>query len=266
MSKRGDGSLVTVADWDGFPWLLHGFSTRVGGVSTVYAGDGAAELNLGYTREDDPKNVETNRGLAMERVAGAAEGLATVQQVHGIEVLAVDRGGAGGEADGLVTATPGLMLGVVVADCVPILIADVRRRLVGAFHAGWRGTAAGMAGAGVARMLAEGAHAEDLVAAVGPSIGPCCYHVGAEVRDRFPAGVYRGQCLDLWESNRRQLLEAGVQRISVVEDCTACSRLGDDQRRYFSHRAEGGATGRMMGLIGVAKVSRSNAPGPEKLF
>ena len=257
-----------IAAWSEYTWLRHGFTTRRGGVSRVYAGDGPAELNLGFTPEDDPDAVRQNRRQAVTAVAGEQAELATVRQVHGTSVLAVTTGGLAGEADGLVTGSPGVVLGVMTADCVPILLADVRRQLVGALHAGWRGTAAGIAGVGVARMLEMGAHGEDLVAAIGPSIGPCCYQVGDEVRRAFldraegraegAAGLFQGESLDrldLWESNRRQLVQAGVPagRVSLVAECTACTRLPDGRRKYFSHRAEHGRTGRAMGLIGIAR-------------
>jgi uncharacterized protein, YfiH family len=168
------------------------------------------------------------------------------------------------EADGSITDLPGVMLGVQTADCVPVLIADVNRRAVAAIHAGWRGTVARIVEQGIARMREEyGSRPEDMVAAVGPSIGACCYAVGQEVRSEF--GVRLGYAdalframddgqlhLDLWEANRRQLLDAGVsgERITVMGECTACM-LSRGQRKYFSHRAEHGFTGRMMSMIGV---------------
>jgi YfiH family protein len=226
---------------------------------------GQGELNLGFTADDDPEAVTENRRRLVE-AAGGGE-LVTLRQVHSTQVMAVDgadearrmmpHGRAGCEGDGLLTAAAGLLLGVFVADCVPVLVVDTRRRLVGACHAGWRGTAAGMAGIGVRALEALGGRVEDIVAAVGPSIGPCCYAVGEEVRSRFAAGDLFAQrddamYLDLWEANRRQLLAAGIaaERVSVVEECTACARVGG-RRKYFSHRAEKGFTGRAMGVVGV---------------
>ncbi len=203
--------------------------------------------------------------------------LVNVRQVHGnvVRVIRAEDGVFEGrletaegkavlEGDGLVTDVPGVLLGVGTADCVPVLVVDVEKRAVGAFHAGWRGTVAGIVGEGVAAMRREyGSRPEDLRAAVGPSIGACCYAVGEEVRSQFRerfgyadelfregAGLY----VDLWEANRRQLLDAGVAagRIEVVGECTACTREPDGRRRYFSHRAGAGRTGRMLNLIGVA--------------
>ena len=260
--------VVKVPEWERFSWLRHGFSTRAGGVSDVY---GPAELNLGFTDADEAERVRENRRRFAEAVAGDARPMVVVRQVHGAAVLTGDApmlagdGRARFEGDGLVTADAGVLLGIQVADCVPVLVADTRLRVVGALHAGWRGTVAGIVGAGVARMQAEfGTRPEDLMAAVGPSIRACCYSVGDEVRERFGAGFgYAselftlrgdGMYLDLAEANRRQLMDAGVSAgaISVLAECTGCGRFGDGRRKYYSHRMEEGFTGRGMGAVGVA--------------
>ncbi len=252
-----------VGGWEGFGWLRYGFSTRWGGVSTVYGGH---DLNLGFTRDDDAVRVAGNRATFLGEVAPGAAGIVTVRQVHGTGVVRVE-GGEGGalEADGMMTDAEGVMVGIQVADCVPVLVADVRRRAVAALHAGWRGSAAGIVEQGIGRMReAYGSEPGDLIAAIGPSIRGCCYTVGDEVRgvfaDRFgySAELFlqreEGLCLDLAEANRRQLKDAGVpeSRISVVQECTACARV-EGRRKYFSHRAEKGFTGRAMGLIGIAR-------------
>ena len=240
-------------------------------------GSGGGEMNLGFTPEDSPLAVEENRRRLVAEAGGGPWQLVVVQQVHGTVVREVsaanvaegmDEGRGRWAADGLVTGEPGLLLGVGAADCVPVLVADVRRRVVGGFHAGWRGTAAGMAGHGVAEMAARfGTRAEDCVAAVGPSIGSCCYEVDEAVLEGFQAGPAAGDCggvfrpsqthgrwqLDLWAANRLQLRRAGVPdaAIAVLGECTACTREIGGGRRYFSHRDEGGRTGRMLGVIGV---------------
>jgi YfiH family protein len=191
------------------------------------------------------------------------------------------------------TREQGLMLGVQTADCVPVLIADTKTRAVAAFHAGWRGTLARIVEQGVGRMRMEfGSRPKDLVAAIGPSIGLCCFAVGEEVRSEFESQFgYAEELfsevfdsdpvrekypmlfltarapghsnlgpqihLDLWEANRRQLLDAGLKAkaIRVVGECSACSRLKNGRRKYFSHRAEHGFTGRMLSVIGVVGKS-----------
>jgi YfiH family protein len=158
--------------------------------------------------------------------------------------------------DGLITNVPALLLTVQVADCIPVLVLDPVRRAVGAFHAGWRGTVAGIVGVGVAAMSTEfGCDPADMLAAIGPGIGPGSYVVGSALRDEFVAAFPYGSSLfdeqmrlDLWEANRRQLVDAGLLagNISVLGEDTATQT-----DRFFSHRAEGGFTGRMMAAIGI---------------
>ncbi len=263
---------MPVPAWVSFPWLRAGFSVRQGGVSQVYGPD---EQNLSWTAEDDAARVAANRGAYLAAVArGAAMELVTLQQIHGCVVRDIDAetgplmsasGRAVLQGDGLITQTPGRMLGMVTADCVPVLVADTRLRAVGAFHAGWRGTVARIAEHGIAMMRARyGSHSQDLVAAIGPSIGPCCFLVGDEVRAQFVAEFPYGEALvstsagglhlDLAEANRRQLLTAGVptENVQLLAECTACTRTADGARKYFSHRAEQGFTGRMLSVVGVA--------------
>ncbi len=275
-----DVGIVRVAGWERNVWLRHGFSTRAGGVSTVYSA-GSGELNLGWTKEDDPACVRENRGRFLRLAGGEMSGnrgmrMVNVRQVHGnlVRVIRAEDGVFEGkfetaegkavlEGDGLVTDVPGVLLGVGTADCVPVLVVDVEKRAVGAFHAGWRGTVAGIVGEGIDAMRREyGSRPEDLMAAVGPSIGACCYAVGEEVRSLFRERFgyadelfreRKGLYVDLWEANRRQLLEAGVAaaRIEVVGECTACTREMNGRRRYFSHRAEAGTAGRMLNVVGI---------------
>ena len=275
-SKVPEVRVVTVPGWGQYPWLLHGFSTRAGGVSSVYGGN---TLNLGWTKEDNPALVAENRRRFLSAVDANDEAvLVGVRQVHS-GVVKVIREGDGAlegrlqtaegkallEGDGLITDVRGVLLGVGTADCVPVLVADVKKRAVGAFHAGWRGTVARIAEHGVAKMIAEfGSRPEDIVAAVGPAIGACCYTVGEEVRGefgrqfRYADELFRGKNgdihLNLWEANRRQLLDAGVdsERITVIGECTACARDGNGDLRYFSHRGEKGTAGRMLNVVGVA--------------
>lgn len=281
----GDGvEIVRVPDWARYRWLRHGFSARGGGISPVYGRD--TDLNLGWTKEDDPGSVAENRRRFLRSVGGDLAGedgqqtgwrMVTLRQVHSASVRAV-RAGDGAlegrletaegkavlEGDGLITDIPGVLAAVGTADCVPVLVVDVARRAVGAFHAGWRGTVAGIVGQGIAAMREEyGSRVEDLVAAVGPSIGACCYAVGEEVRGAFGERYGYAEELfhkadgamsvDLWEANRRQLLTAGlgVEQIAVLGECTACARDARGERRYFSHRAERGVAGRMLSAVGV---------------
>jgi YfiH family protein len=267
-------------------WLWHGFSTRRGGVSLAY---GASALNLGYTVDDDREAVARNRRLLVEAVTEDSEtSLITVKQIHSNIVVHAHKPDADhpapGKADGLITSEPGLLLAILTADCIPVLVADRRLRVVGAFHAGWRGTVKRIVECGVGRMRLEfGSRPEDLAAVIGPGIGGCCYAVGDEVQAAFDSQfVYARELfhevydpdpvrlkypmlflnqrapghapaltslhLDLVEANRRQLVDAGVkpERIQWVGGCTNCRT-----DLFFSHRAEQGRTGRMMAVIGI---------------
>ncbi len=272
-------------------WLVHAFSTRHGGVSRVYGGNA---LNLGFTPNDSRAAVERNRKLFLKEL-GVANGrrswpLVSLRQIHSDLIHRVDRvqGDRMPEqplaGDGMVTDTPGLVLAVQTADCLPIILADRKRRAVGVFHAGWRGTVERIVEKGVGEMRKHfKSDPRDLVAAIGPGVQGCCYEVGEEVRTKFEAQFAYASSLfrqvkesdpvrekypllfltarapghselpvklflDLVEANRRQLLDAGVlaRNIEATAPCTACHT-----ELLFSFRAEKGVTGRLMGAAGL---------------
>jgi polyphenol oxidase len=181
------------------PELIHGFSTRIGGKTTVYqrGEPGKSDLNLAFTDSDDRKIVTANRELFLSAVTEGKEilGLVTLRQIHSSlirRVRAQDVQGNGMSAilkgDGLMTDEPGVLLGIQTADCIPVLLADRKNRAVAAFHAGWRGTLARIVENGVGRMRLEfGSRPEHLIASIGPGIGQCCYSVGEEVQQEFEA-------------------------------------------------------------------------------
>ncbi len=271
----------------------HGFSTRTGGVSTVCgdAEEAGSALNLGFTASDARDSVLENRARLLHKVFWAERGrstpLVTLRQVHSAIVHRVGAAQAAEQAvlagDGLMTDEPGIAIGIQTADCVPVLVADRKLGAVAAFHAGWRGTLHRVVESGIGRMRVEfGSAPEDLVAAVGPAIGQCCYSVGEEVEHEFrsqfsyaeelfcevfdsdpvrkkypmlflsqraPGHSNLGPSLhlDLQEANRRQLLDAGLaaNAVEIVDKCTNCRT-----DLFFSYRAEQGLTGRMLALIG----------------
>jgi hypothetical protein len=300
--------VIRPAGWEAYPWLRAGFSTREGGATTAFGNP--ADLNLGWNVNDPAETVASNRKRFLEAVVAPQSGsksaeLVAVRQFHSPLIRTVGPEGGGIPAtaplispegrpvlrgDALITSRRDVLLAILTADCVPVLVADTRRRVVAAFHAGWRGTLARIVERGIGTMrLQFGSRPKDLIAAIGPGIGACCYSVGEEVRfdfesqfayapslfsevydsdpvkDKYPLLFLTARApghsnigpqthLDLIEANRRQLLDAGLSasKISVVGECTACTRLPNGQRRYFSHRDEHGYTGRMLSVIGVA--------------
>jgi polyphenol oxidase len=236
--------------------IRHGFVGRTGGVSIGEF----ASMNLSYWVGDDEPAVDAN----WERLRRAVPELGTVarlNQVHGNVVHAATRETAElrPAGDGLVTAEPGVTLGIFTADCVPILMVDAKRKVAGAMHAGWRGVLADIAGVGVRAMVQLGARASDIRAALGPSIGQCCFEVDAELGDRFGrdiagarnhtrAGRPGKAFIDLRAVVRDQLERAGLAsaNIASVGPCTRCA-----SDRFFSRRAAGGkTTGLQMSFIG----------------
>ncbi len=186
--------LLHIEVWKKIPWLWHGFSSRRGGVSRAYCCEGApGELNLGLTIADDRALVLQNRQLFAEAISGSPETpLITLKQFHSkaiVKAYGASEGAA--KADGLVTEAPGVLIAVQTADCIPVLVADRRQRVVAAFHAGWRGTVNRIVESGVGKMRLEfGSRPEDLIAAIGPGVGPCCYAVGEEVLTDLRIAVF----------------------------------------------------------------------------
>jgi len=259
----------------------------MGGFSKAY---GAPSLNLGFTKEDRRETVEKNRAVFLQGLGAVSAKknlplLVTLRQVHSDLIHVVN--GASADpivGDGLITDTPGLVLAVQTADCLPVMLVDSKRKAVGMFHAGWRGTLRRIVEKGVGEMRRNfGCEPKDLQAAIGPGIRQCCFEVGPEVRVRFEAQfAYAGKLfreikepdpvrekypmlfltarapghselpiqlfLDLAEANRRHLLDAGLSAnsIEVSPLCTACRT-----DLLFSYRKEKGITGRMMAVVGI---------------
>lgn len=241
--------------------FVHGFSTRGGGVSPPPFDT----LNLGRRWGDADENVAENR-----RRLRAAVGLPLTfaRQVHGAAVRRVHAGEtpavvAAAEADALYTTDAGLAVGVYVADCVPLLLADPRTAACGAVHAGWRGTVAGVTAEAVAAIVRAGARPDELRAALGPCIRACCFEVGPEVAAAF-ASAFPGAPVvqerpgakphvDLPLANVLLLQRAGL-RAQSIDDAGACT-MCDPDGRFYSYRRWGTATGQQVGFIGRAAVT-----------
>jgi YfiH family protein len=204
---------------DQFSWLEHGFGTRAVAPATV-------------------------------------ESLATVRQIHSDVVRQAEAPGVQGDGDALITARSGLRVGVKTADCVPLLIADARRKAVAAVHAGWRGTAASIAVRAVEHLeAAYGSRRRDLWVAVGPAIGPCCFEVGGDVAVQFAAWLPECEFaahaakvwIDLHTANVRQLLAAGIpeNQVSPSAPCTKC-----EPELFHSFRRDREHAGRLISWIG----------------
>ncbi|PYD64410.1 hypothetical protein CFR72_02725 [Gluconacetobacter entanii] len=256
-----DGPVVRAGLLDHVP---HGFFTRLGGVST----GPYASLNCSMRSGDDPAALRENRARVARTVGVAAENLLGVTQVHGNDVVSVTapwEEGQGARADAMVCARPGLALGVITADCAPVLFADARGHVVGAAHAGWRGAAAGVLEATVAAMCALGSRAMDIRAVVGPCIARDSYEVGADMRDAVLALDGAGEMFftparreghyqfDLAGYCVARLHRAGVGQADALGIDTLT-----DEARFFSHRrrtlAGGGKIGHQISVITIPHV------------
>lgn len=261
MHRIADNGLIyyqfeSLAPFAGADTLRHAVFTRRGGVSLPPY----ATLNTGHSVGDDPAAVSENHRRLCRALGTEPEVIASASQVHGVGVAVLDvddRGRARPRTDALLTARRGVPLMQRYADCVPLLLYDPVRRVLGLAHAGWRGTVGGMAIEAVRAMTeAFGTRPADLIAGVGPSIGPCCYEVGPEVAQQVRRQFEMGGSwllpqnggsvhLDLWAANRWQLESAGVGQVEVGGLCTACHT-----DEFFSHRAEKGRTGRF-GVLAI---------------
>jgi polyphenol oxidase len=261
------------------PWLVHGFSTRPGGVSEL---QGEKVLNLGLAEWDSQESVLENRRHFQSALGAGGLTLVTLRQIHSDVVQLFETPPAVPcRGDASATNRASLLLAIQTADCVPILLVDPKKRAVAAVHAGWRGTLQRIVAKTIGTMHMQfGTKPADLLAAIGPSIGGCCYEVGTEVAAEFksqfpnasawfdelrtgdepnplqwlnmkPPGHQpppKNVLLDLRKANRAQLLDAGLhpQSIFVSDLCTACRR-----DLLFSYRKEGAKTGRLLAVIGI---------------
>ena len=257
-AQRGTIEYLESGKFSALDFLTHAFCTRCGGISQPpYDGLNVGDI-VGDREDDRLQNLEM-----VKDSFGIPDGrLILMRQVHGDRIHLIEKDDPlpeePPECDGLITDRPGVALGIRTADCVPLLFVDLACRVIGVAHAGWRGTALGIA----ARMVATfkdrfSSRPEDIRVGIGPAIGLCCYEVDVPVRSVFAAtpdaGLFFRPCLqkerwmvDLALATRLQMLAAGVpgENIQNAALCTACR-----QDLFFSHRSSGGRTGRQISLI-----------------
>lgn len=248
-----------------FPFIRHGFSTRLGGISSgIYA-----SMNLSFNRGDDDQKVMKNYELIAEELGTSTTHMVAAKQTHTTNVLKVgsDRCGMGitekrdfDDIDGLITNEPGVCLVTAHADCVPLFFVDPARKCIGLSHSGWRGTVGKIAVNTVKKMQENyGSNPADLIGVIGPSICKDCYEVSEDVADEFKKAYNTEQAqdildvkgngkyqLDLHQANVYNMLEAGMKRenIHVTDLCTCCN-----PELLFSHRASHGKRGVLCGFL-----------------
>jgi len=280
LASRSGLEVLELAPFKRLPWLVHGFSTRTGGVSRP--GPGEPVSNLGFTEWDTRKAVLENRRAFQSALGASHLRLVPLGQFHSSLVhFFAAAPSLPAKGDAALTGVAGLLLAVQTADCVPVLLVDPKKRVVAAVHAGWRGTLARIAEKTVGEMRKRlRSDPADLLAAIGPSIGSCCYEVGTELvtqfasqfadaedwfdelrtgdepnplqwLNRMPPGHQpppKKVRLDLPRANRAQLLAAGVAGRNIFSSglCTACH-----PDLFFSYRKEGQQSGRLMSVIGI---------------
>lgn len=210
-----------------------------------------AGLNLGLNTDENKEIVKRNRSELFEHLNLDPKWIAFGEQVHGTRIQKVMQGETYSETDGLITRVPGLALAIQVADCAAVIIWDSENRVIGAFHAGWRGAAGGIVPRGIEQMIEEGSNPKTMKAFISPCICQKNFEVGEEVAEQFPDGFvdyenYRKPHVDLKGFLNYQLVEGDipVSNIEVAEGCTI-----DDEEKFYSYRREGDKSGRMMGII-----------------
>ncbi len=225
------------------PQLVAGVSTRHGGVSS----EGYQSLNLGVHTDDDPSAITQNLSLFCSDLGISPAALARSYQVHGSEIWQTSLPGYQSGYDAIISETPGIIAGVGIADCCPILLADPVRRVAAAIHAGWKGTVAQIVHKSASAMIEAGSNPADILAYIGPCISIENFAVGDEVAEQFEHKEKRGDRwhVDLKATNAAQLRDVGINQIEVSEYCTV-----EQNDVFFSHRKEKGITGRMLAVVG----------------
>lgn len=232
-------------------FIKHFFSTRIGGISTgIYE-----SLNLGLYTNDVDENVKNNLNKIFSSTKMNRDRITYLKQIHSDRIFQVNKDNymdvRGQEGDALITSEKGIPIGVFTADCIPLILVDSYNKVVAVVHAGWKGTALNIAGKVLKHMkINMGTDFKNVAAAIGPSIGPCCFEVGPEVAKRFNFVYEKGNKLyvDLWKENVKQITDLGVlgEKITTCSICTSCN-----SNIFFSYRKESGNTGRLGTFIEI---------------
>lgn len=271
-NREGDVLYLTYPMLEETGTVVHGFSTRMGGVSQGHL----SSMNLGFGRGDEEENVRENFRRIAAAIGFSPENLVLSQQTHttNVQVVTEEDRGRGftrplgwTDVDGLVTDVPGIVLATFYADCVPLFFVDPVRRTVGLSHSGWRGTVGKIGKVTVDTMVREyGSRPEDILAAVGPSICQECYEVSEDVilefranyEERFWDSLYyqkdNGKFqLNLWRANELVFLESGIlpEHISITDICTCCN-----PELLYSHRASKGKRGNLAAFLGIRNIEK----------
>jgi polyphenol oxidase len=267
LHQKANVKYYSIPSFDETGIVTNAFTTRIGGVSNPPYN----ELNLGLHVEDEAEKVIANRRIIAETLGFAFEDFICAQQVHGAEIKVVSKDFKGRgtidfsdaipNTDAIITNEPELALMTNYADCVPIFFLDPVQKAIGLAHAGWKGTEAEIGPKTLLALMEKFASKPaDCLVAIGPSIGACCYEVSEHLFEAFDKFSYKKDLfedkgngrwkLNLWEANRRQLLAAGVKdsNLTVAEVCTSCNN-----QLLFSHRGDGGKTGRLAAIIKLNK-------------
>jgi len=237
---------MIIPDW-GLSGIIAGFST-----ARLFnpAGSTRENADMGINTVTPLELTESNRSKFVAEIGLNPDSLAIVRQVHGTDVIIADQAGVLGEADGLITDKPGLNIGILVADCAAVLVCDPKNRVIGAFHAGWRGAAGGILINGLDKMRNLGG--SEFYVWMSPCIGLNAFEVGEEVASQFPKEFvhingYEKPHVDLKSILISQMQDIGVQRDRIFSD----SRCTFEDTNLFSYRRQGKESGRMLGVIGL---------------
>ncbi|MDV3428947.1 MAG: peptidoglycan editing factor PgeF [Bacillota bacterium] len=264
INNKGQVYYLTFPSFNKYSFQVHGFSTRLGGVSSgIYE-----SMNLGFNRGDDYGNVLENYKLFSEALGINHENLVFSSQTHGDVIRDVKASDIGkgitkekeyDSVDGLITNVPGIFLVGLFADCVPIYFLDPVKRVAAIAHSGWRGTVLQIGRKMADKFIEYGSSKEDILVGIGPSIGPCCFQVGAEVAEEFKSLPFITDSfikndgrdkykINLWEINKAILINSGIneKNITVTDVCTKCN-----SKFLFSHRGSNGKRGSLAGIIGL---------------